>query len=371
MKRYLPGLLGLFVILASPRAVLASEPMSYFPSLTSGFGNLDRSAYDYQVSKAEGYGESFNLKAYAADGSVVRALISISNYNPFNKGMGAIDLHWVAGDQVYVVHQEFDADEIQFGTPKGTQFGRSSTLNVTAEGAEIYYQGKDTEGQKVELSLTLKPTEAGAQAGDSNLYFGNDPSDYWGLKLLAPRGEVTAVLKTADGVSHTLHLTGYLDHGRATIKVPDFTDHWYRLHFFTEKWTLDLLEITPERKYGQRQPQLLYLAKNHQPLGLFAEWTYPEDGFSKHKQSRYELPTGWTLNLDRDDLKINGTVKVQREVMAVDVLGSVSWALRMILKTFVANPWQHYLLVDVDLTIEHEGITERVQGLGLATAEYY
>ncbi len=365
------GLLFVAIFIIAPNEVLASKKISYFPSATSDFSNLDKSSYEYTPSKAGGYGESFYLNSYDANGNVVTALISITNYNPFSKGMGSFDIHWVENDKVRVIHEEFDADEIQKDSLKGTMFGKSSYIKVDTDTTKISYQGEDTDGNHVDISIDMKHTEAGAQSGDSKLYMGKGKSTFWGLKIIAPRGEVVARLKTAKDRTSTLKLDGYLDHGNATAKVPDFSDHWYRLIFFSKNWTIDLHETTTKFKYGKRKPQMLYVAKNHQAIGMFSDWEYKEADFKEHSDSPYAPPTGWTLKLERDDIKINGTVNVTKEVVTVDVLDSVSWAIRMLVKAFYSNAWQHYFLVDVDLTIEQNGVKENVSGLGMATAEYY
>ena len=362
-------LVSLFI--HAPGAVFAGESMTYFSSATSSFTNLDKSSYEYQVNEAPGYGESFYFSAFDDKGNVVTALVSMTNYNPFNKGMGSFDMHWVEGGKVRVVHQEFNADEIKQGNNQGTTFGKYSFINPGISNTEIYYRGEDTEGNAVEIKVNMEHTEPGVQSGDSNLYFGEGLADYWGLKIIAPSGNARASLTTKDGKTSTLNLKAYLDHGKATAKVPDFSDHWYRLHFISDKWTIGMHEITTESELGDRKPQILYVGKNKQALGLFADWEYREDGFKAHPESPYEIPTGWRLKLERDDLKISGTVKVKKEVMAIDVLGSVSWAVRMLVKAFYSNAWQHFLLVEVELDIEHNGVSEKVKGLGLATAEYY
>jgi len=351
--------------------VLASQKISYFPSATENFSDLDQSSYEYTPTKADGYGESFYLNSFDAHGNVVTALISITNYNPFNKGMGSFDINWVENDKVRTVHQEFDRDEIKKDPTKGTKFGKYSHIKVSTDSTEIYYRGKDTDGEAVDIRINMKHAEAGAQSGDSNLYLGDDKDKFWGLKMVVPRGQVVAQFKSDEGRIRTLNLDGYLDHGNANAKVPDFSDHWYRLLFFSDNWTIDLHEITTKFGYGSQKPQMLYVAKNNKAIGMFADWDYVDEGFKAHEDSPYEPPTSWKLNLERDDIKISGTVKVSKEVFAVDVLGSVSWAVRMMVKAFYSNAWQHYMLVDVDLTIEHEGVTEYVKGTGMATAEYY
>ena len=350
---------------------LASKTLTYFPSATIGYSNLDNASYQFNPIKDYGYGESFYLNSHDPHGNVVTALISMTNYNPFNKGMGSFDINWVEGGKTRTVHQEFDQDEIKKDTTKGTLFGEHSYLKVDHSHSEIYYLGDDTNGEEVEIRIIMHHTEAGAQSGDSRLYFDADNTSYWGLKMLAPRGKVTAQLKTKNTPNHSLTLNGYLDHGNANAKVPDFSDHWYRLMFFSDEWTINLHEITPKFSYGKQKPQMLYVAKNNKAIGMFSGWSYVARDFAAHDDSPYEPPRKWEINFEHDDIKINGEVKVVKEALAIDVLGSVSWAVRMLVKAFYSNAWQHYLLVEVDLTIEHNGELERVKGIGMATAEYY
>jgi len=345
--------------------------MTYFSSSTSGFSGLDQSSYEYQVNDADGYGESFYFSAFDENENVVTALVSITNYNPFNSGMGSFDIHWVENGQVRVIHEEFDADEIKLNHKQGSYFGKFSYIKPGVNSTEIFYRGKDTKGEWVEIKIDMKHSEPGAQSGDSNLYFDAQTTAYWGLKILAPHGNATATLKTGTGKKAKLELNAYLDHGKATVKVPDFSDHWYRLHFFADNWTIDLHEITTESYFGSRKPQIMYVSKNKQPLGVFADWEYKEVGFREHTDSPYDLPTGWSLKLEQDDLKITGSITVKKTMMAIDVLESLSWPVRLLVKAFYSNAWQHFLLVDVELVIEHEGVVEKVKGLGLATAEYY
>ncbi|MFT7186392.1 MAG: hypothetical protein ACI84K_001790 [Pseudohongiellaceae bacterium] len=363
-------LLLVTMMVAPPNATQASQKITYFPTTTESLSELDQSSYEYTPSKAGGYGEGFYLNAFDAQGNVVTALISMTNYNPFNKGMGSFDINWVENGKVRTVHQEFDQDEIKKDPIKGVQFGKHSYINVSADNTAIYYLGKDTNGAPIEIKINMTHTESGAQSGDSNLYLEGDKKSYWGLKMIAPRGQVVAQLKSDDTLSN-LNLTGYLDHGNATAKVPDFSDHWYRLIFFSEKWTLALHEITPKFNFGPRKPQMLYISKENKAIGMFADWDYVDDGFKAHKDSPYDPPNSWELNLEHNDIKISGTVKVSKEVLAIDVLASVSWAVRMLVKAFYSNAWQHYFLVDVELTIEHDGVIEHVSGVGMATAEYY
>jgi hypothetical protein len=358
------------IMATPPNTTQASQKITYFPSATDGFSDLDKSSYVYTPSNADGYGESFYLNAFDTHENVVTAMVSITNYNPFNKGMGSFDINWIEHGKTRTIHQEFDSDEIKKDPAKGMRFGKSSFIKVDTESTEIYYLGKDTNGEAVDIKIIMQHSETGAQSGNSNLYLGDNKDSYWGLKMIAPRGQVVAQLKSNDTTS-TLNLNGYLDHGNANAKVPDFSEHWYRLIFFSENWTIALHEITPKFKYGPKKPQMLYIAKNNQAIGMFADWNYVGEGFKPHNESPHNPPTSWKLNLERDDIKINGTVKVSKEVLAIDVLGSVSWLVRMMVKAFYSNAWQHYFLVEVDLTIEQNGVMEHVNGIGMATAEYY
>lgn len=371
MRQTLWVILLLTMLVTPPNTVLASQKITYFTSATDGFSELEQSSYEYTPTNADGYGESFYLNAFDTHGNVVTALISMTNYHPFNKGMGSFDINWVENGKTRTIHQEFDRDEIKKDPTKGTLFGKSSYISVSADSTEIYYLGEDTNGDAVEIQIKMEHVEAGAQSGDSNLYLGKDKDSYWGLKMIAPRGKVVARLKTDANISNTLNLTGYLDHGNASAKVPDFSDHWYRLLFFSKNWTIDLHEITTKFNYGPQKPQMLYVAKNNKAIGMFADWDYSGEGFTDHEDSPYDPPTSWQLNFERDGLKISGSVKVSKEVLAIDVLGSVSWVVRMMVKAFYSNAWQHYFLVDVELTIEHDGVIEHVSGMGMATAEYY
>mgnify|MGYP000538829854 CR=1 FL=1 len=358
------------ILISSPNLLFAKSKISYFPSTTLNYSPLDASSYQYSASESTGYGESFYFNSYDDHGNVITALISITNYNPFNKGMGSFDINWIENNKVRTVHEEFDANEIHQNTKNGTQFGKYSYINVQELSSEIYYRGQDTKGNDVEIRIDIQNTENGIQSGDSYLYLNNKKEDFWGLKMIAPQAEVTASLKSKENTK-TLTLRGYLDHGNATAKVPDFSDHWYRLIYLSEDWTINLHEITPEMRYGKRKPQMLYLAKNHQPIGMYADWEYQDAGFEDHEDSPHDPPTQWTLKLERKNIKVSGTVKRRNEVLAIDMLSSVNWFTRVLVKALYSNAWQHYFLVDVDLIIEYKGSQEQVKGVGIATAEYY
>lgn len=341
------------------------HPFAPWGEFREGFPPYTPQDFKLHLSEERGYGESYFLQAFNPKGEVLIAVLSATNYNPLEKYGQSVDLYYApANGEGIVQHEEFSGKELKEGKDGWVQMGPNA-VRFTPEGGEMRIEGK-----RIQAVIRFENYDRPTRHGSGTLPF--PKNRYWSLFLQAPWTVVRATLKGE--VNQEFQGYGYVDHGYATEMVPDFSQEWHRIRAYEPngRWGISIFEIVPDRKYRDQTPfYTVAILKERKLKLLTSRCTLSYVDPVTDKASGYRIPRGYRFEIHTEGVDLVGEVRDLRPRIAVDVLASLNWFTRTIVKTFFANPWQYLSLGQTRLkgTILGEPVDTVLDTM--ASAEFY
>lgn len=341
-------------------------PFAPWPELQEGsFPKASAEDFRLHLSEERGYGESYFLQAFNPQGEVLIAVLSATNYNPLEKFGQSVDLYYAPSDGPGIIeHDERKGKELKEHPNGWIEMGPHRVL-FTPEGGKMILQGK-----RLKAEIEFKNFDAPTRHGKGLLPFPG--RRYWALFLQAPWTEVRARLNGE--VKKEFVGYGYVDHGYATEMVPDFSQEWHRIRAYDPKgkWGLSIFEIIPDKKYKDQTPFYTVAILKEQKLKVLTSrcqlvhLNSVEDG-----ESGYKIPSAYRFTIETEGAKLSGEILGLKRKLDVDVLASLNWFTRTVVKTFFANPWQYLSLGKVRVQGEIFGEPVDAELDALVSAEFY
>ncbi len=323
-------------------------------------------AWHAQFEDDKDYGESWFFFTQTNDGAVLFAMLSITNLG-LRTFEGTVDAQFYTPDgKVHNAHKEYKRDKVTASTDKmDVKIGH----NYVTGGGGVYKIGIEEAGMK--LDLTLKNVLPPYMFGNGKVEFYKDRSAEWTMGLNVPRGASAGSL-SVDGKSYDLAGTGYHDHGWATVKLPDIFTSWYTLRAYDSKYAFVLHKQKMEKDFGGKVHQFGLFGVDGKLKGALRNFSFSPTQQVKDKKSKYTIPTAFNLALKTGEYTVKGTVTRTRHLDTLDVLGQVSWPVRVVIKAFYSNPFMHRYLAKLELDVtDKDGNTEHVSTLGVVEANFF
>jgi len=350
-------------------AAFAANQIEVYPESTQALAvlnaGLPASEFGLHPCNDSSYGESWFFAAYDEQGNSAWALVSISNYHPFKKFAGSVDLaFYEAGGKTHSAHGEYERDRSR---------AEQNKLDVAIGRNRIYgkyptYFYKLREGN-VEFDLKFEAKLPCGMTGGSKLYF-DERKRFWADAVLAPYADVSGTI-TIGGKPRRFKGRGYADHGYATIKVPSFSKRWHIMRAFDGQNTINYLNIETKSKYQpQRVGHILY-GRDGRIYCNSPDFTLTPTRTATEPQSGFEYPVEYELRYKGPHVEIEGKVKVTRVLEALDIFRILSAPVRAVAKTFYSNAWQLRYAGEVDLEITQGKQTFRFRAPCVGEEHFY
>ena len=369
MKRFaLVCLLPAFATLIATAAV--ADPVTVVPyppgkqdlaTLNAGIPNAELA---YHPTDNSSYGESWQSIAFNENGDQVWALLSVSNYNPFNKLSGTIDLFYYPADGETVTgHEEIKSKSVEGATDRM----RIRLDDSVVEGDPPTFRIKASAG-KIDVDLTFESCTPGYVLGQQYIQFKTDGDPYWTLGVASPRAKASGTVRV-NGKEMQFAGMGYFDHGRSTIKIPSFTSKWYLLRVFDESGHLGVIQFHLKDGYQPNRVNAIHATEGDQVILNSGAVTLTAEGETKDEESGLSIPKAFHIAYDDGTTKVEGTMTVTRLIDRLEVLAMFSPMVRTVIKTFYTDPWQFRLGGEVDIAITRNGQTRKMGKAATAMAE--
>ncbi len=344
-------------------AAIAAEPISLFePDGTRGVdGEWQR--WHPEFEDVADYGESWFYVARTDDGGALFVMFSITNLG-LSTFSSSVDLQYYAPDgRKWNLHHEYDRDDISAAPDR-----QDITIGPcrTWGGGNAYHVTIDEDDVKLDFHLAneLPPYKFGS----GKVLFYADQSKEYTLGVSAPRavssGTVSFGSTTFDLAGH-----GYHDHGWATIKMPSFIKEWYALRMFDEDYTLVLHRQFLQPKFGGGENKFGLLGHDGKIVGSTRNFWLRGTEF--REESGHRLPTELQVLVNTGGYQVEGTITELRYQESIDVLGRISFPVRMAIKAFYSDPWFLRYMGQCELDITKDGVTEHVSHECLVEIDYY
>jgi hypothetical protein len=356
-------LLTLILSLLCALPAFAAEPISKFePDGTSGV-TPDFQRWHPEFEDIGDYGESWFYVARVDDGSTLFVMLSITNLG-LSTFSASVDLQFYAMDgRKWNQHYEYDRDEISAAPDR-----QDITIGPcrTWGGGNAYHVTIDESDVKLDFHLANELPSY--KFGSGKVLFYADQSAEYTLGVSAPRA-VSSGSVTLDGQRFDLAGHGYHDHGWATLKTPSFIKRWYALRMFDEKYTLVLHRQFLQPKFGGGENNFGLLGVDDKIVGSTRNFWL---NATEHRQEAgHQLPTELQILVNTSGYKVEGTVTELRYQESIDVLGRISFPVRMAIKAFYSDPWFLRYMGQCELDVTKDGVTEHVSHECLVEIDYY
>ncbi len=349
------------LILALP--AVAAEPISMFePDGTRGV-DAEWQRWHPEYEDVGDYGESWFYVARTEDGGALFTMMSITNLG-LATFSGSVDVQYYAADgRKWNLHHEYSRDDI---TASPDRMDITVGPFRTWGGGDAYHVTLSE--SDVTLELHLANELPSYKFGSGKVLFYDDQSAEYTLGISAPRARTSGRVSFG-GQSFDLAGHGYHDHGWATIKMPSFIKKWYALRMFDEEYTLVLHRQFLQPKFGGGENRFGLLGKDGRIVGAARGFVLSPT--AHRDEAGFQLPTQLQVKYEAGGYLVEGTVTELRYQETIDVLGRISFPVRMAIKAFYTNPYFLRYMGQCELDITKDGVTDHVSHECLVEIDYY
>jgi hypothetical protein len=327
---------------------------------------LPASEYGYHPDSDGSWGESWSMQAVNAAGDYVYVLMSVSNYHPFHKYGGTVDVfYYPARGAKRNTHGEFTSDRVRADKGRVSVDIGGNTLG----GPRPVYRVR-AGGQGLAADLTFRVQTPDFRQGQGFLRFGEKEGRYWNLTVLAPRATVSGTV-TVDGKAIPFSGRGYMDHGWSTEKLYKFSQTWYVVRLVEDDVSVNVVDMNFREGYAPRSAQAIFITEGDRVLANSGAVRMTHAGGAPDPRSGLDLPETYAIAYDQGGTKLSGTVRMTRLVESLNVLDQLSPVLRKIVTSLVTDPWQIRFAGEADLTLVRDGKSRRVTGPVVGEVHYY
>jgi len=353
------------MILSIGNAV-AAEPFTSF----EGKGTIKIpetfQAWHSQFEKNKDYGESWFFMVQTDEGGVLFALATITNLG-LRTFDGIVDAQFYTPDgQAHALHSEYKRKDIDSSTEKmDVKIGKTHTWG---SGKNYHFVSNE---KQMQIKLDVKNAMASYMFGDGKVHFFEDRSSEWSMGVNSTRGSASGKV-TINGKTYSLKGNAYHDHGWATIKMPEAFSKWFSLRIYDKDYTIVLHKQTLTKKFGGKKHTFGYFGTDKKLIGSMRRFAFKETAVKKDSKSKYKVPRKFKVSFKSGGYTIKGTVEESKFLESIDVLGQVSWPVRIIIKAFYSKPFMHRYLAQYELDVtDKEGKIEHISGLGVVEANFF
>jgi hypothetical protein len=304
------------------------------------------------------------------DNSLIFIQAIMANMRPMYSHQVGIHIKYVnpAGKATFF-SQKYDNSKWSFEDNVITIGGFKIVRNPQANSYHITVDDKDCKQIKGELQVESNEGGGVKFGDDGKTAFTEDRSAYSSMFYAIPRATITGEL-TVKGEKVAVDAFGFVSHFVQNMKPHKAGLKWSMMKFHSEELSLvsDLL-LTP-KQYGKEQVSHgLFVFKNKlTAVTVDNKITYPTTQYDR--DTGYDAPTSAEYSwhgktLDGQDFTAVIKLTPTNLIDKVDILGHLPWAIRMVIKAFVARPY-HYQWLDTataTVTIGEETVT--VEGKAL------
>ena len=220
-------------------------------------------------------------------------------------------------------HLKASKSEVRLVCGKTSMSGTTRSLRIQGELASMA------------LDVTVDQGPPGVDTG--TLWLDEDRELFARYNVPHPRSSMRGRLKY-DGKWRDLQGYGAVEHFATNHGLDKFSRIWHRVRVMTGGVSLVIGGFSPSDDYSGGV-YFLFLTEGDRVLHVSNRVQLKTIGRTKHKGSGYPVPSAIEIRVDDPELKL--TARIERQVLIgeFDVLQQLNPLLRLIVRTFFANPW--------------------------------
>jgi len=314
---------------------------------------------------------STSLITVCKDGSLLFFAAMLANLKPMYTHQPGVHVKYVPieGKNTHF-SQKFDTKSLRLSN-NNTSFsigGFEITRDAAANSYRLVMNDNDSP-IKGEVTFTSEGRPGIKFGDDGKVSFNPERTDYEQLYFTIPRAIVKGQI-AVNGKPFNIDGWGFASHYRQNMKPHKVALRWQLMKFHSEEVTLNQNLLVTPKQYGMaRVSNGMFIFRGKVcAVTMDNDIVYPTSSYDK--ETGYDAPTSADFTwrgkaLDGRPFTARISIVPTRLIDKIDILGHLPWALRIILKTFIARPY-HYQWADratAVITLGDE--TFNIEGLAL------
>ena len=306
------------------------------------------------------YNENYFLIAITDAGLYGYVNILISNTG-ITAGTPAISFTIVTPDHKRLVKDlDFAPADLQMAKDKFDLRLKNNYFRQTPVGYDLKI-GDQTLG----MELSYKNLVPGVRLGDGRAVFGTSGKDIMYINYPGPRPEVTGRF-FINGKPAAVTGWGYIDHSVTNTNPAGFEETWHNIKFHSDTNTLLVSSFgAPDKFAGDFG--LAIVTDNDKVICVSTDVRVTEEQVKKDADSGKMYPGRVRYEVRGDTCSVRAVMDSSRVTEKFDVLAKLDqklWgrAAKLVINTFIAQPWYFRSVGPVEIEITQGGQTRKVKG---------
>lgn len=352
---------SLFVCILMAMVAGTSHAVEVFPGDSRIRIGLETSDLVINRMSDSFYTESWYMMSRLEDGRQIFLHFGVTNAG-LSSFTGAIEATVIDTDgTIHFDKSQIDSKKIRYEEDR-LMVDFDGKHRVEGDPARIQFR---SQGEKIGFDLAFVPQAPGIAFGDGATWFDDKRSEFYALRILSPRAEVTGTL-TVGGKTGEVRGIGYGDHAWQNYPAHKMADRLFSLRSFPDEHgfsflvfaTKDFLIPTIVLSEGDQ----IRFASHHFEI---RESDHEPDGEIRN----YAVPQRIQLRNTEGGPEFRGEVRLNKRIQRQDAVQDFNFFERTLIKMFVAKPILYRY--DSTFAIEYkddEGQVQRAEGSGVAEA---
>ncbi len=157
-----------------------------------------------------------------------------------------------------------------------------------------------------------------------------------------------------------------LEHVVANVGMHRYSKVWHRLRINDSGTSLLLGTFEPTKKFTTGMAYAILFDRG-KVVHVSTDVRITPASFRHHHDSGYMVPTALHVAINDGRLRLDATAEYRRDAGDFSVLSHLHWLIRLIAKTFFANPWvfRHQVRVTGDYVLQSPAKVLEIDAIGV------
>jgi len=205
--------------------------------------------------------------------------------------------------------------------------------------------------------------------GDGFVYFSEDKKSLFKMTYTMPRATVSGtVLKGKESIN--FEGWGFVSHFGHNIQPHRYSLKWQLFKLHTPEISLVMALLTCPKAMNYYQISHGYYVQDNELVAATMDnhVDVPESSYDRDTGYNQPHSSKWTWKgktKDGKDFVAEVSIPHKRLLDKVDILGTLPWVIRIIIKAFLARPYHYQWLDQATVTVTIDGVSKQYNGEAL------
>ena len=354
---------GLILLALLPLVVFAAEPVKVFREADGSPGKVHPLALKDQLLHPSGeffYNENYFLIAITDSGhyGYVNILISNTGTKP---AMPAISFTIVTPERKRLVKDlDFAPEDLVMARDRFDLKLKGNYFRQTKDGYELKVGDAN-----LGMELSYQNQVPGLIVGNGRAVFGAEGKDLFYINYPGPRPEVSGKFMI-NGKAVPVSGWGYIDHSFTVTNPAGFEQTWHNFKFHSDTHTVLISSFNAPARF-ERGFAVAIVTDRDKVLCVGTSVKVTEEQVKTDPESKKPYPGRVRYEIKGDTCTARATIDVSRPTEKFDVLAKLDqklWgrAAKLVINTFIAEPWYFRAVSPVEVELTIGGQTQKIKG---------